>query len=316
MAFAKMETEKTLSSRFRSTNLYQKLEAKENYIAWVLILPALVVLGAVVGYPIINNIWLSLHDVSLMNPFERPFVGLANYLNFFADPIFWASVGRTAYFTAISVGLELTLGIGIAMLINLKLRGWKFLRAVIIIPWAIPTVVNGIMWKWIYNADYGALNGLLSALGLIDTYQAWLASPWQAMNLVIFADIWHVTPLVVLIISAALAALPDSIYEAARIDGANAWQGFTRITLPLLRPAILVTLVLRTVEAFRVFDIIYVITGGGPSNGTQVISYLTYLESFSYLNLGRGAALSFIVSAFIMILALIYYKLLYTEDVA
>ncbi|MBO8126361.1 MAG: sugar ABC transporter permease [Firmicutes bacterium] len=298
------------------TRVYQKIEAKENLVAWVLILPAALIMVAVVGYPIVSNIWLSLHDVSLMNPFERPFVGLANYLDFFADPTFWASVGRTAYFTVVSVSLELILGIAIAMLINMKLKGWKFLRAVIIIPWAVPTVVNGIMWKWIYNADYGALNGLLQSLGLIDKYQAWLADPWTAMNLVILADIWHVTPLVVLIISAALAALPDSLYEAAVIDGATSWQSFWRITLPLLRPAILVTLVLRTVEAFRVFDIIYVITGGGPANGTQVISYLAYLESFSYLNLGRGAALSFIVSAFILVLAIVYYKVLYTEDVA
>lgn len=298
------------------SRIYRNIESKEHVIAWALILPAALVMVLVVGYPIISNIWLSLHAVSLINPFERPFVGLANYLNFFADPIFWASVGRTAYFTVVSVGLEIILGIAIALLINLKLKGWRLLRSVIIIPWAIPTVVNGTMWKWIYNADYGALNGLLMSLGLIDKYQAWLADPFTAMNLVILADIWHCTPLVVLIISAALASLPDAIYEAARIDGASSWQSFWHITLPLLRPALLVTLVLRTVEAFRVFDIIYVITGGGPANGTLVISYLTYLESFSYLNLGRGAALSFIVSAFILVLALVYYKLLYTEDVA
>lgn len=296
--------------------LLGRIEASQSATGLALAFPALIIIGAVIVWPILQTVHLSFFDMSLINPAEKSFVGFGNYLDFFTSPDFWAAVGRTAYFTAVSVGLELALGIAIALLVNMRLRGWRFLRAAIIIPWAIPTIVNGIMWKWIYNADYGALNGLLSQLGLISKYQPWLTEPWRAMNLVIAADVWHCVPLVVLIVSAALASMPDSVFEAARIDGANAWQSFWRITLPLLRPALLVILVLRTVEAFRVFDIIYVITGGGPANGTQVISYLTYQETFSNLHLGAGAALSFIVSAFILVLALVYIKLLYTEDVA
>ena len=172
------------------------------------------------------------------------------------------------------------------------------------------------MWRWIYNADYGALNGLLLQLGLIDRYIPWLIKPWRAMNLVIWADVWHTLPFAALIIQAALAGIPGEYHEAAAIDGANAWRRFWSITLPLLRPAILVVLVIRTVEAFRVFDIIFVITRGGPAFGTVTISYLTYLETFRNMSIGSGAALSFIVSAFILAIAMIYIRVLYTDDLA
>jgi len=170
------------------------------------------------------------------------------------------------------------------------------------------------MWRWIYNSDYGALNGLLLQLGLIDRYIPWLTEPWRSMNLVILGDMWHIVPFVVLVVQAALAGLPDEVMEAAAIDGASAWQRFWRVTLPLLRPAILVVLVIRTVEAFRVFDMIFVMTRGGPVFGTVTIAYLTYLETFSYLHVGRGAALSFIVSAIIAAAALVYIRLLRSQD--
>jgi ABC-type sugar transport system permease subunit len=251
----------------------------------------------------------------LSHPERQKYIGLKNYTNYFENSLFWDSIERTAYFTFASVGLELVLGILIALLIAQKLRGWRFLRVAIIIPWAIPTVVNGALWRWIFHSDYGALNGLLLDLGLIDKYIPWLADPQRAMNLVIVADVWHTVPFVVLIISAAMAGLPIDLYDAASIDGANAIRRFFHITLPLLRPAIMVVLVVRTVEAFRVFDIVYIMTRGGPSDGTMVISYLTYQETFSYLKLGSGSALSFIVSAFVLLLALVYIRILYTEDV-
>ncbi len=291
------------------------LSNKEMIFAWVLILPSVVLILAVILYPILTTLYLSLHESSLISPDTAIFRGLGNYFDFLQDTVFWQTIGRTAYFTFVSVGIELVLGIGIALLIDVRLTGWRFLRTSIIIPWAVPTIVNGAIWRWIYNSDYGALNGLLLQLGLIGRYVPWLAAPWRAMNMVIIADIWHSVPFVVLIIQAALATLPGELFEAASIDGASSWQKFYYITLPLLRPAILVILVIRTLEAFRVFDIIYIITLGGPVFGTVTISFLTYLETFSYLHIGRGAALSFIVSAFIMFMAFVYVKLLYTEDV-
>lgn len=295
-------------------SLLTLLDANPRLLAWVLLAPLLAVLTAVVAYPVISTFVLSFYDVSLAYPGRRVLVGLGNYMAFLTSLDFWATVLRTAYFTAVSVGLELGLGLILALLLNMRLRGWKLLRVLLMLPWALPTVVNGTLWRWIYNADYGALNGLLYSLGLIDRYVAWLTSPTAAMNLVIVADVWHEVPFVALVLMAALAMLPDSLVEAAMIDGASRWQMFRYVLLPMLRPALLVVLVIRTVEAFRVFDIIYVITGGGPANATTVLSYLTYLETFSYLYMGRGAALSFLVSAFILMLALVYVKLLYTEE--
>lgn len=154
-------------------------------------------------------------------------------------------------------------------------------------------------------------------LGMIDQYQAWLAKPFTAMNLVILADVWHQTPFVVFILLATLSTIPESLYEAARVDGAGSLQAFRKITLPFLRPAFLIVLVIRTMEAFRVFDIIYVMTaGGGPANGTQVATYYTYVETFRYLNMGKGAAQSFIISALIMLVSIVYIRLLKQDDTA
>ncbi len=285
-------------------------------IAWAFILPSILVILLVIFYPVARTLFLSTFDLSLTRPNEQEFVFLGNYYHFLTDEIFWQTIRRTTYFTIAAVGLELVLGIGVAVMINNRWPNWRLLRFSLIIPWAVPTIVNGTIWRWIYHADYGALNGLLLQLGLIESYIPWLISPWRAMNLVIVADVWHTFPFAALIMQAALAMIPSTYYEAASIDGANAWQQFWRITLPLLRPAILVVLVIRTVEAFRVFDIIFVITRGGPAFGTVTISYLTYLETFRKMSLGSGAALSFLVSAFIFMAALLYIRLLYTDELA
>lgn len=280
-----------------------------------LLFPGLLVIFGITLFPIIYTFVLSFTETPISNPTPQGFIGFRNYLYFLSDSVFWAAIRRTLYFTVVSVGAELILGMGLALLINARPFGWQFLRTSLIIPWAIPTIVNGAMWRWIYNADYGALNGLLFQLGLIERYRAWLSEPVTAMNLVILADVWHSVPFIALILQAALATIPRELEEAAAVDGANIWQRFWFIRFPLLQPAVLVALVIRTVEAFRVFDIIYVITQGGPAFGTVTISYLTYLESFSYGRLGGGAALSFLISAFTLIMALLYIRLLYREDV-
>jgi ABC-type sugar transport system permease subunit len=279
-----------------------------------MLLPAIVVIAVISLLPVLFTFVLSFTDTPLSNPMPQNFVALENYLHFLKNADFWSSIWRTLYFTIVSVGLELLLGLGIALLIHAKPPAWQFLRASLIIPWAVPTIVNGAIWRWIYNADFGALNVVLFSLGFIEKYQAWLTKPFIAMNLVIVADIWHSVPFIALILQAALATIPAELEEAAMMDGATVWQRFTRIRLPLLRPAILVALVVRTVEAFRVFDIIYVITQGGPAFGTVTISYLTYLESFTYGHLGSGSALSFLISAFTLVMALIYIRFLYRPE--
>jgi ABC-type sugar transport system permease subunit len=287
------------------------LQQQDARTAWLLLAPSLLIMLGVTLWPIISTFILSFFNVPTGINQVRTFVGFGNYLEMLRDQTFWETIGRTLYFTVVSVGLELVLGLAIAQLIHSRPWGWQFLRFSLIIPWAVPTIVNGAMWRWIYSADFGALNGLLMQLGLIEHYIPWLTLPNMAMNLVIVADIWHTMPFVALVLQAALATLPEDLDEAAAVDGANAWQRFWKIRVPLLRPAILVALIVRTVDAFRVFDIVYILTSGGPAYKTLTITYLTYLNSFAFGKQGIGAALSFLISAFTILMALVYIRILY-----
>jgi len=297
----------TSNSRF-------SLRQRDALVGLLLLLPSLIIILGITLQPVISTFYLSFFDASLGIGAENVFLGLGNYIDLLTNQTFWETIWRTLYFTIGSVGLELVIGLGIALLIHAHPPGWRALRTCLIVPWAVPTIVNGTMWRWIYNADYGALNGLLAQLGLIDHYIPFLIDPQTAMNLVILADVWHSVPFIALILQAALATLPIELEEAAQVDGTNAWQRLWMVRLPLLRPAILVALVIRTVEAFRVFDIIYVITAGGPAFGTVTISYLTYLETFSFGHIGRGSALSFLISIFTLLMAIIYIRFLYRPE--
>ncbi len=290
------------------------MRQQDTRTAWLLLTPSLLIMLGITLWPVIWTLILSFFNAPQGINQTRTFVGLGNYTSMLTDEIFRETIWRTLYFTVVSVGLELGLGLAIAQLIHSKPWGWKFLRLSLIIPWAVPTIVNGSMWRWIYSADFGALNGALMALGLIKHYIPWLTMTNVAMNLVIIADVWHTMPFVALVLQAALATLPEDIEEAAAVDGANAWQRFWQIRAPLLRPAILVALIVRMVDAFRVFDIVYIITAGGPAYSTLTITYLTYLNSFSFGKQGTGAALSFLISAVTITLALIYIRLLYRPE--
>jgi len=287
------------------------LSQQDARIAWWLVAPSLIIILGVTLQPILSTLYLSFFEAQAGLNLPRTFIGVGNYGQLLSDPVFWQTIGRTLYFTVVSVGLELALGLAIAQLIHSRPFGWRFLRISLIIPWAVPTIVNGSMWRWIYDADFGALNSLLMQVNLIKHHVVWLTNPKWAMNLVILADLWHVVPFAALILQAALAGLPEDVEEAAVVDGASAWQRFWYIRLPLLRPAILVVLIVRTVEAFRVFDIVYIITRGGPAFGTITITFLTYLETFSYGKLGSGSALSFLISIFTLAMAILYIRFLY-----
>jgi ABC-type sugar transport system permease subunit len=290
------------------------LRQQDMRVAWLLLLPSLLVMLGVNLWPVISTFILSFFEAPNGINQIRTFVGLGNYLTMLQDQTFWETIGRTLYFTVVSVSLEMFIGLSVAQLIHSHPFGWKFLRFSLIIPWAVPTIVNGAMWRWIYSADFGALNGLLMQLGLIKHYVPWLTLPNMAMNLVILADVWHMMPFVALILQAALATLPAELDEAAAVDGANALQRFWMIRLPMLRPAILVALIARTVDAFRVFDIAYIITSGGPAFRTITITYLTYLNTFSYGKQGIGAALSFLISFVTIAMAIFYIRLLYRPE--
>jgi multiple sugar transport system permease protein len=289
---------------------------REGRFAALLLLPSLVVVFGVVLYPILRTLYTSFFDVTSPFPGDYPWVGLHNYTRALGNGEVWSSVLRTLYFTLVSTGLELVLGIGLALLLNAPLRMRWLFRAIVVLPWALPTVVNGAMWRNIFNAQYGALNALLTQLHLIDGYRSWLGEPFLALNMVIVADVWKNTPLVAFFLLAGLTTIPRELYEAARVDGAGAVRSFVSITLPLLRSAIVVVLVLRTIEAFKVFDIIYVMTRGGPANGTSSIAYYTYQRAFSDQSFGYGSALSYLIVVFVLAMAALYIRALRSQQFA
>jgi len=288
----------------------------EGRFALLLLLPAAVVVFGVVIWPVVRTLVVSLYDVDSAMPGSYPFVGLDNYTRVFQDDRFYSVLGHTMYFTLVSTFLELALGIAVALLLNAPLRARWLWRSIVVLPWALPTIVNGALWRWIYNGQYGALNGLLDSLGISDTPTQWLGEPFLALNMVILADVWKNTSIVVFFILAGLQTIPSDIYEAARVDGAGPWRAFWRLTLPMLAPSIAVVLILRTIEAFKVFDIIYVMTGGGPASGTQTIAFYTYLQAFSNQLFGYGAALAYLIVLAVFALAMVYLRILRQNQLA
>lgn len=269
-----------------------------------------VIMGTVIGWPLIRTIMLAFTDASLMGLDKTVFVGLSNFTQAIHDEGFRSAMKVSLIFALVVVTSEMVLGTAVAMLLNEPFRGRNFLRAILILPWAVPTVVNAIMWRLIYNPEYGALNSLLTQLGLLDSYISWLGSADKALASIMFADVWKNFSLVALIALAALQSLSVSQVEAAKIDGTNAIQRFWYITLPHLIPSLQVALVLRIIEAVKVFDIIYIMTKGGPANKTRSGSIFVYQEAFTNSRMGSGAAFAVIMVSLIMILILFYMRIL------
>lgn len=253
-------------------------------------------------------------DLNVTRPWIGPqFVGIGNFVDMTQTPEFVAALGRTGYFAAVSVVTGAPVALIFALLLNQEFPLRGLARGLMMIPWAIPHVVNGLIWARIYDANYGMLNGLLVQLGIIHEYVPWLNNPNWALFLVVIAEVWVSTPGLTLLFLAGLQTISHDLYEAAESDGASAWQSFWFVTLPLLRPMGLVVLVLKTISAFSIFDIVYVLTSGGPANSTQVLGYYVYLESFKYLHFGYGAALSYVIAAMILALVLVYSRLIRIE---
>jgi multiple sugar transport system permease protein len=279
--------------------------------AWALLLPLLVIILTVTGYPLISTLRLSFTDASLTGRHvAQHWVGFANYAYVFTDPDFGDAFRRTLYFTFVSVGIEILLGVLVALLLNREFAGRTIVRAIMVLPWALPTIVNAMMWRLIYNPEFGAWNALLSQLGLIDSYQSWLGTPGTAMNMVILADVWKNYPLVAIIVLAALQTIPRELYEAADIDGAGPWTKFWKVTFPAILGPLSVALILRMIEAFKVFDIIYLMTRGGPADTTKSVSFFVYQESFAYLRAGSGASYAVTVALTSAVMIAIYIMLL------
>ena len=229
------------------------------------------------------------------------------------DPTFWQSAKVTLFFVFGSVSLNIVLAFAIALLLNREFVGRNLVRMLALLPWAVPGVVSGIMWKWILNPSYGALNGLLYSLGIIDKYVIWLGTPVSALMMCILADVWKEVPFIMLLLLAALQTIPNDLYEAAKVDGANAFQSFWNLTVPLVKPTLFVAITLRTIWALKSFDLIYTLTAGGPSSGTSVIGYYTYVKTFVSLNLGRGSAVAYLMTAVVAVVVVLYQRALYKE---
>ncbi len=267
------------------------------------VLPALVLLSLITVYPVLTVLYLSLLRKLPLFGITR-FVGLENYFFLVADDRFWNAFRNTLYFTALSVSLELLLGLGLALLLNRNFPFKGTVTAMVLIPWAIPTVVSARMWEWMYNTDLGILNHLL---GLKVN---WLGSPLWALHAAVFMDVWKTIPFTAILLLAGLRLIPRELYQAAWIDGAGTAALFFRITLPLLKPVILVVLVFRTLDAFRVFDAVYVLTGGGPANTTETLSIYAYKVLFQTLQFGYGSTLSVAVFVCVGAISLLYVRLL------
>ena len=282
-------------------------------LALLLNLPASLVLLLVLAWPVLYAGWLSLHEVSLrqLRTGEMPFTGLANYARLFRDDVFWLALQHTLVFVGISVALEVTLGLAVALVIeDERVALARVTRVLLLVPWGVPPVVNGLLWSFIFNAQYGYLNRTLLALGVLREPVNWLGDPTLAMGAVIVAYVWRTTPFNILLYHAGLRGIPRDYYEAASVDGASGWRSFWHITLPLLRPVIAVSLILRTAFGFMVFDEIFAITQGGPGNATWVAAWYTYRTAFQPpFNVGLGAASAWVLALILALTGLAYARL-------
>ncbi len=293
------------------------LQSERLRSAWLLLAPTFLVLALVAGWPLVRTVWFSLTDASLTNLSGAQFVGLKNYISWItlssgrtvyrgllADPVFWGAAWNTVKFTIVSVSLETVLGLIVALVLNAEFRGRGLVRAAILIPWAIPTIVSARMWSWMLNDQFGILNDMMLSLGLISQKIAWTANPETAMTAVLIVDVWKTTPFMALLILAGLQMVPKDMYEAAKVDGIHPIKVFWRVTLPMIRPALMVAVIFRMLDAMRVFDLIYILT---PNNAqTRTLSVLARENLFDFDKFAYGAAVSTMLFLIIASITIVY----------
>jgi multiple sugar transport system permease protein len=278
-----------------------------------LLAPAVIVLLVFIAAPVTQSVFLSFHRIIVGLPqLQNPFIGIENYQELIHDSVARHSFWVTAVFVSITTFCELLLGLLLALLINHRFPGRGSLRACVLVPWAIPTVVSAQMWRFLFNDAYGLINYALFG-GAVSHYMAWLAKPGTALFAIILADVWKTTSFAALLILAGLQIIPDQLYQAARVDGAGTWKRFRHITWPLIRPALVVALLFRTIDAFRVFDLAFVMTQGGPADATNVLQLYGYKKMFVEGSMGYGSAISVGVFVIVLILAVIYVRMVGTR---
>ena len=271
--------------------------------AYLFVGPLALVLMAVAVFPILYSFYISLFSLKLTRPGRMPFVGLDNYVLVLSDPQFWQAVERTAFFSVISVVAIALLALMAALLLNQDFPGRRALSAVLLVPWAIPYVANALMWKWIYDSNYGALNGLLYQLDFINSYMVWLGDSDKTLALIANAFVWKEVPLATILLLVGLKTIPADLTAAAKVDGANTLRRFFHITLPSLKSSFALVVVYETMMAIRHFDLFFVLTEGGPGDASHVVAWRIYVETFRNLSFGTGAAMAYVLALATLALA-------------
>jgi multiple sugar transport system permease protein len=285
------------------------IRQREKRTGWMLTIPALLVLLLVYAYPILSAFVMSLFTENLSTNLEPVFTGFSNFDRMAQDGRFWQSLWNTAIFTVFSLIFELVLGMIIALALDQAFRGRGWVRTIAILPWALPTALIALAWRWIFNGEFGVWNDMLLRLQIISDPVNWLGDPNWAMVGVVAADVWKTTSFVAILLLAGLQSIPQDLYEAHAIDGASPWQSFRQITLPLIAPQILIAMLFRFAQAFGIFDLIQVMTGGGPGGATEMVSLYIYATVMRYLDFGYGAAL--VVVTFLVLIAVVALAGLY-----
>jgi len=296
----------------KSKRLFSAASRRELVFPLLLLTPALAVLLSLSIYPLIYSITISLQRETA----DGIKWTLANFARLGSDSFFLTAMAHTFVYAAAALVFEFSIGLGLALLLNTQMRGRGFFRATLLVPMMLPTVVVGVVWRLMLNANFGAINGTLKEFGLNTEGLTWTASPRLAFLSVIVVDVWQWTPFVFLVLLAGLQAIPQEPYEAALIDGSSRWQTFRHVTLPLLKPAILIALLLRTMDLLRVFDQIFILTEGGPGFATETISLYIYRTAFRFFDFGYAAAMSFVLLALTNVISTIYIRLLQTKETA
>lgn len=282
--------------------------ARRRRTGTLLVLPALAVLALILALPIAASLALSLMEADTADFQFGVFVGLDNYRTLFADPVFALALRNSIYWMVVEVAVVVVVALWFALLLNHPMGRWSVFRIILLVPWALAPVANAVLWKWIYNSNYGILNFLGTATGVLPDPVVWLGDPALALNALLVAEIWKEIPFITLLLLAGLQNVPRILYRASRLDGAGPWQTFRFVTLPQLRTTILICIVLQSIWALKSFDLVYVLTRGGPANATTMLNFLAYRVSFQFGNLGLGAAVADILFIVMFLLALAYVR--------
>ncbi len=298
-----------MTARRMPRTRFWDLEAvlSERQLALLLVAPALLVLALLIGWSVLYALFLSFqHLVVSGGNIQYHFIGLANYLGFFSDARLHQAMGQTIYYSFFRVVGILGIGLTLALLLNRAVPGVGVLKRLFLIPWALSNVVNATAWGWIYHGSYGVLNAVLTGLHLTDKYQVWLAEPGSALLAIVFAEVWKSVPFSALMILAALQGVPRDLEDASKVDGAGVWARFANVTLPCIRPVLLVLLVIETMWALKAFDLIWVLTQGGPLDRTEILNVFAYEQTFRFFNFGYGAAVAYLITVLILGLTAVY----------